>query len=192
MESQSLKALRIELGLTQDGVAERVIAAGRFRKGFCRVSVVYAERGTGLGSIETLEALAYGLGLKLEELTGYLRGQITLADAVASSVIKPVPEEVARLRGAEERRESRKRPTEQHLPNLQATLEWCKDQFPLEFLVEVARVLGRRKEDLDKARWYEHIKVRYYDWQELHQTEHSEQRPDSSLCHHQLKRQGRG
>ncbi len=165
-----LKALRIELGLTQTEVAGRAISTGRFREGFGRHNVLFAEAGIGLGSSETMEAIAVGLGLRLEEVRAYLRGELALEETVAASTIKPNPEAIARLRAAESKRERRQ--TTDPLPNLRATLEWCEGQFPDAFLRKLQyKLLPRKGKDLERLEWYEVIRVKFLEWRE-HQASH--------------------
>lgn len=170
---QSLKELRIELGLTQDQVAERAAATGRFRKGLSRHNVLYAERGIGLGSTETIDALAVGFGLSLAQLRSYLRGELSVSQAVAASSIRPDLNEVKRLREADAKRDLR-RESDERLPNLRATLDWCRGQFPEEFLANVTRRFVHRTTDLERAEWFEMIKARFYDWREHHSMQNDE------------------
>ena len=164
---RSLKELRIQLGQTQDLVAERAHVNGNFPQNFSRDKVLYAEKGIGLSVDENVAGIAAGLGMNVETLRAYMDGAISLADAVARSSIRPDPKEGPhRRRGLEQRREHRR--YEGKLVNLQATLDWCAGQYPEAFLFHVGRVLGASSKDRSRAEWYQRIQVRFLDWKERH------------------------
>ena len=90
-----LKALRNKLGLTQEQVA--------LRGGINASSYVSAEIGRNkLGLLETLEGVARGLYLTLDELRALIRGEMGTED-LAKRVLDREPDLRARLQAAPQR-----------------------------------------------------------------------------------------
>lgn len=99
MKVNAIRRLRIELGLTQQDIADLAQKKGDARDTFTREVVSKADsHGTGLGSYETRSALADGLGLSASDLNAYLAEAIDVNEAVRRSSITPDPEQVRRLR----------------------------------------------------------------------------------------------
>src|SRR5262249_16950138 len=156
LDMSHLRALRIELGQTQDTMTERALATGRVRATFNRTLIARAEapKPAGLRSHEIRLALAAGLGLSIDDLDGYLEGTLTLREAVAKSSIRPDEQTVARLKAAEAKRSEKTArgvgngEKAEKMPNLRAVIDFTRRvRLPEAFLRTYERSARKLGED---------------------------------------------
>lgn len=74
-----IRKLRLIMGLSQDELA--------FRCGLTTPMISYIEKGDRNASFETLEKLAYGLGVTMSELLSYREDSIPIYDECTNKII---------------------------------------------------------------------------------------------------------